>query len=140
MWLLGFELRTFGRAVGCSYPLSHLTSPLKLFFKTCAAQLRGSLEMTSELVAFLIDMIKYLNRSNLRRRAFSWFVQVTQSILVGQDLTSGVGQYVAMAAYSRDFSHGADTEQGRPYSRTGPLTFKSLLLVIHLPQLCLPTL
>ena len=31
MWLLGFELRTFGRAVGCSYPLSHLTSPLLLF-------------------------------------------------------------------------------------------------------------
>jgi hypothetical protein len=32
MWLLGFELWTFGRAVGCSYPLSHLTSPLlKLF-------------------------------------------------------------------------------------------------------------
>jgi hypothetical protein len=28
MWLLGFELRTFRRAVGCSYPLSHLTSPL----------------------------------------------------------------------------------------------------------------
>jgi hypothetical protein len=27
MWLLGFELRTFGRAVGCSYPLSHITSP-----------------------------------------------------------------------------------------------------------------
>jgi hypothetical protein len=27
MWLLGFELWTFGRAVGCSYPLSHLTSP-----------------------------------------------------------------------------------------------------------------
>ena len=27
LWLLGFELRTFGRAVGCSYPLSHLTSP-----------------------------------------------------------------------------------------------------------------
>jgi hypothetical protein len=27
MWLLGFELGTFGRAVGCSYPLSHLTSP-----------------------------------------------------------------------------------------------------------------
>jgi hypothetical protein len=24
MWLLGFELWTFGRAVGCSYPLSHL--------------------------------------------------------------------------------------------------------------------
>jgi hypothetical protein len=31
MWLLGFELRTFGRAVGCSYPLSHLTSPELLF-------------------------------------------------------------------------------------------------------------
>jgi hypothetical protein len=30
MWLLGFELRTFGRAVGCSNPLSHLTSPLKI--------------------------------------------------------------------------------------------------------------
>jgi hypothetical protein len=27
MWLLGFELWTFGRAVGCSYPLSYLTSP-----------------------------------------------------------------------------------------------------------------
>jgi hypothetical protein len=27
MWLLGFELWTFGRGVGCSYPLSHLTSP-----------------------------------------------------------------------------------------------------------------
>jgi hypothetical protein len=27
MWLLGFELLTFGRAVGCSYPLSHLTNP-----------------------------------------------------------------------------------------------------------------
>jgi hypothetical protein len=26
MWLLGFELRTFGRAVRCSYLLSHLTS------------------------------------------------------------------------------------------------------------------
>jgi hypothetical protein len=28
MWLLGFELLTFGRAVGCSYSLSHLTSPV----------------------------------------------------------------------------------------------------------------
>jgi hypothetical protein len=27
MWLLGFELQTFGRAVGYSYPLSYLTSP-----------------------------------------------------------------------------------------------------------------
>jgi hypothetical protein len=31
MWLLGFELQTFGRAVGCSYPLSHLTSPTPTF-------------------------------------------------------------------------------------------------------------
>ena len=29
--MLGFELQTFGRAVGCSYPLSHLTSPGSLF-------------------------------------------------------------------------------------------------------------
>jgi hypothetical protein len=33
MWLLGFELLTFGRAVGCSYPLSHLTSPIYTFLK-----------------------------------------------------------------------------------------------------------
>jgi hypothetical protein len=36
MWLLGLEHWTFGRAVGYSYPLSHLTSPspqlLKLYF------------------------------------------------------------------------------------------------------------
>jgi hypothetical protein len=32
MWLLGFELLTFGRAVGCSYPLSHLTSPVVFVF------------------------------------------------------------------------------------------------------------
>jgi hypothetical protein len=33
MWLLGFELQTFGRAVGCSYPLSHLTSPYPKYIK-----------------------------------------------------------------------------------------------------------
>jgi hypothetical protein len=33
MWLLGFELWTFGRAVGCPYPLSHLTSPTLYFLK-----------------------------------------------------------------------------------------------------------
>jgi hypothetical protein len=33
MWLLGFELWTFGRAVGWSYPLSHLTSPTFYFLK-----------------------------------------------------------------------------------------------------------
>jgi hypothetical protein len=32
MWLLGFELRTFGRAVSeCSYPLSQLASPVFIF-------------------------------------------------------------------------------------------------------------
>jgi hypothetical protein len=33
MWLLGFELWTFGRAVGYSYQLSHLTSPFFAFLK-----------------------------------------------------------------------------------------------------------
>ena len=33
MWLLGFELQTFGRAVGCSYPLSHLTSPIAVVLR-----------------------------------------------------------------------------------------------------------
>jgi hypothetical protein len=33
MWLLGFELLTFRRAVGCSYPLSHLTSPHRALIK-----------------------------------------------------------------------------------------------------------
>jgi hypothetical protein len=42
MWLLGFELLTFGRAVGCSYPLSHFTSPMfiVLSFITFAAQIK----------------------------------------------------------------------------------------------------
>jgi hypothetical protein len=31
MWLLGFELQTFRRAVGCSYPLNHLTSTVMDF-------------------------------------------------------------------------------------------------------------
>jgi hypothetical protein len=34
MWLLGFELLTFRRAVGCSYPLSHLTSPQSVLLTT----------------------------------------------------------------------------------------------------------
>jgi hypothetical protein len=33
MWLLEFELWTFRRAVRCSYPLSHLTSPGISIFK-----------------------------------------------------------------------------------------------------------
>lgn len=54
-------------------------------------QPRGSLEMTPVLVTFHIDMVRYLNRSNLRRRALFLFVQVTQPILVGEDIMSGVG-------------------------------------------------
>jgi hypothetical protein len=54
MWLLGFELWTFGRAVGYSNPLSHLTSP-KIFKKLTFGvekrdqQLRG-------LAVFTLDM------------------------------------------------------------------------------------
>ncbi|EDL32810.1 mCG148124 [Mus musculus] len=43
MWLLGFELRTFGRAVGCSYPLSHLTS---LYVSSVSASSLESTEVT----------------------------------------------------------------------------------------------
>jgi len=43
MWLLGFELRTFRRAVGCSYPLSHLTSlPLNLKHKFSTSNVQNS--------------------------------------------------------------------------------------------------
>jgi hypothetical protein len=43
MWLLGFELRTFGRAVGCSYPLSHLTSPCNCSSKGSSTRLLASM-------------------------------------------------------------------------------------------------
>jgi hypothetical protein len=45
MWLLGFELRTFGRAVGCSYLLSHLTSP--------QAELRAAAVLPLRMETFL---------------------------------------------------------------------------------------
>jgi hypothetical protein len=47
MWLLGFELRTFGRAVGCSYPLSHLTSPQIYFFVFLFLLLRDRVSLCS---------------------------------------------------------------------------------------------
>jgi hypothetical protein len=47
MWLLGPELRTFGRAVGCSYPLSHLTSP------------------NVEILNFISHVVKWLREVNL---------------------------------------------------------------------------
>jgi hypothetical protein len=41
MWLLGFELRTFGRIVSVSYWLSHLSSPsvveFKVLYSVCLA-------------------------------------------------------------------------------------------------------
>jgi hypothetical protein len=43
MWLLGFELRTFGRAVGCSSPLSHLTSPSVLLLNMLLFQSQKNL-------------------------------------------------------------------------------------------------
>jgi hypothetical protein len=46
MWLLGFELWTFGRAVRCSYPLSHLTSPQQVFLESVV----GSLQQEQLLV------------------------------------------------------------------------------------------
>jgi hypothetical protein len=39
MWLLGFELQTSGRAVGCSNPLSHLTSPITKFLMAFVCKL-----------------------------------------------------------------------------------------------------
>jgi hypothetical protein len=39
MWLLGSELWTFGRAVRCSYPLSHLTSPIWILLYTMSLKL-----------------------------------------------------------------------------------------------------
>jgi hypothetical protein len=41
MWLLGFELWSFGRAVGCSYPLSHLTSPCSTLDRTFNIKQKG---------------------------------------------------------------------------------------------------
>ena len=53
MGLLGFELWTFGRAVGGPYPLSHLTSPRKIniirFFLHKMCRLGKFLEMESRV-------------------------------------------------------------------------------------------
>jgi S-formylglutathione hydrolase FrmB len=58
MWLLGFELRTFRRTVGCSYPLSHLTSPC-LPLLTCTKQnslsKSGYQQDASELALIIIN-------------------------------------------------------------------------------------
>jgi hypothetical protein len=43
MWLLGFELRTFGSAVGWSYQLSHLTSPKEQFLNRSTSPILSNL-------------------------------------------------------------------------------------------------
>jgi hypothetical protein len=61
MWLLGFELWTFGRAVGCSYPLSHLTSPLSLFLCLPGRPFNPSMllaQATSNVVCSLVFGIR----------------------------------------------------------------------------------
>jgi hypothetical protein len=61
MWLLGFELETFGRAVGCSYPLSHLTSPrCTLLIPALGRQRQVDLY---EFEANLVDNSKFQFRS-----------------------------------------------------------------------------
>jgi hypothetical protein len=60
MWLLGFELRTFGRAVGCSYPLSHLTSPVNcILLQTPEDFTEEAKEMLSKQEA--VDLPKVTN-------------------------------------------------------------------------------
>ena len=74
MWLLGFELLTFGRAVGCSYPLSHLTSPKAQLLIT---SLNDSFLIVSHahmtqilipLLTLLLLMILYRERKVKRKR------------------------------------------------------------------------
>jgi hypothetical protein len=50
MRLLGFELWTFRRAVGCSYPLSHLTSPVIQFLDSLSFPSLLSCQETSSIV------------------------------------------------------------------------------------------
>jgi hypothetical protein len=57
MWLLGFELRTFGRAVRCSYLLSHLTSPGIKFFNDIS-------EFTARLVYIVSSRIAWASQRN----------------------------------------------------------------------------
>jgi hypothetical protein len=58
MWLLGFELWTFGRAVGCSYPLSHLTNPRPRLLSlgslsVASSATASSVIVTAGLMAFI---------------------------------------------------------------------------------------
>jgi hypothetical protein len=53
MSLLGFELRTFGRAVGCSYPLSHLTSPLRLLHCDLEQLQNYSYKVAAKIIVWL---------------------------------------------------------------------------------------
>jgi hypothetical protein len=84
MWLLGFELWTFGRAVGCSYPLSHLTSPPDIFLKellsfNCFTGCVFSLSSSSKILPtslpttfrsfFFVSLLKYENKQKRKNKA-----------------------------------------------------------------------
>jgi hypothetical protein len=89
MWLLGFELRTFGRAVGCSYPLSHLTSPSCLFLLLCSYDFKDSVlvrvsvvrrhrkatplkENISRVLAYSPGFIHYHHVGSVMAHRWSW--------------------------------------------------------------------
>jgi hypothetical protein len=67
MWLLGFELWTFGRAVGCSYPLSHLTSP-DLFFSQALVTV---LTVKTQSISITQGLGSKLRRDSLERNGVS---------------------------------------------------------------------
>jgi hypothetical protein len=80
MWLLGFELLTFGRAVGCSYPLSHLTSPGPGFLNKemrfiCAQGLRnGNHRIIQNPENTIVPKARYLLLGYFSE--FMWFTPV----------------------------------------------------------------
>jgi hypothetical protein len=61
MWLLGFELWTFGRAVGCSNPLSHLTSPDKYLLKYIGeAKYRNEVKAVCYITSYICVLIGHV--------------------------------------------------------------------------------
>jgi hypothetical protein len=68
MWLLGFELRTFGRAVGCSYLLNHLTSPGAKLLRSNVQQSYEYLLCTTEKPARPVEPEKNPSVWNPRKK------------------------------------------------------------------------
>jgi hypothetical protein len=68
MWLLGFELQTFGRAVGCSYLLSHLISPTiaTLIKKNMSLGLAYSSEVYS--IVIMAESMAYMQVDRVLQR------------------------------------------------------------------------